>query len=105
MNVMADPTNAAAGTDGPTGGQSNNPDGYSSPHDRNLWVLATMLFKESFERETGGKYPFNPAQLWREQCEVCLPLPEVRDHPAHPLRALRSRADIDLRFRPGNGNS
>jgi hypothetical protein len=69
MNVMADPTNAAAGTDGPVGGQGNNPEGYSSAHDRNYWVMATILFKESFERETGGKFLFNPAQLWKETCE------------------------------------
>jgi hypothetical protein len=73
-----DPTNSAPG--------SNNPDSkfqaedFNSPYDRNLLLIATILFDESYRNElcdvyddsgcSGYAYGFlDPIQFWKEQCE------------------------------------
>jgi hypothetical protein len=66
---MADPSHAAAGVAGPEAGQGRNPEEFTSAYDRNYLLMATILFKESFEFETGGTFELDPLKLWREQCE------------------------------------
>lgn len=68
-DFMADPSHAAAGVSGPEAGQGNNPEEFTSAYDRNFLLMATILFKESFEFETGGTFELDPLRLWREQCE------------------------------------
>ena len=68
-DFMADPSNAAAGTQTPAEAQRSNPEEYTAAHDRNLLLIAAFLFKESYEKETGGTWDLDPTQLWREQCE------------------------------------
>jgi hypothetical protein len=73
-----DATNAAPG--------SNNPDSkfkaddFNSPYDRNLLLIATILFDESYRNELCDVYDdsgcagyawglLDPVQFWKEQCE------------------------------------
>ena len=70
LEFMADPANAAAGSNAPPGSQRSNPDDFDSRFDRNIMLIATILFAESYGIETrGGVYPIDPLQLWRETCE------------------------------------
>ena len=65
LEFMADPANAAAGSNAPAGSQQSNPDDFDSRFDRNIMLIATILFAESYGIETrGGVYPIDPLQLW-----------------------------------------
>jgi len=70
LEFMADPTNAAAGSNAPEGTQKSNSEDYSSRFDRNIMLHMAILFADSYGIETrGGVYGVDPLQLWRETCE------------------------------------
>lgn len=78
---VADPTNAAAGSNGHPDAQKGNPEDFNSPFDRNLLLIATILFAESYRNELCDLYnekgcdgyafgSLDPVQFWKEQCEL-----------------------------------
>lgn len=69
MEFMADPSNAAAGSNAPEAARGSNPPEFGGQHDRNLWMLATLIYKQSYEKETGGFWALSPHTLWKETCE------------------------------------
>ena len=67
---MSDPSFAAAGTEAPEESRKNNPPDFTGRYDRDILLMATILFAQSYDKETGGGvYHIDPLQLWRETCE------------------------------------
>ena len=69
MEFMSDPANAAAGSNAPEAARGNNPSEFGGQHDRNLWLLATLIYQQSYQKETGGTWNLSPSTLWKETCE------------------------------------
>lgn len=64
---MSDPTTAAAGNTAPAG-SFPRPSGYSSDWDRNYLVMASALYAESYQKETGQTYVPNVHKFWDLNC-------------------------------------
>lgn len=70
LDFMSDPSFAAAGSEAPEESRRNNPEDFVGRYDRDIMLMATILFAESYGKETGGGvYHVDPLQLWRETCE------------------------------------
>lgn len=72
---MSDPTTAAAGSAGPTGTGPTDDVEYTASWDRNMMIMATALYAESFLAETGVHV--------RDGYGVSAPLPPHSTHPAN----------------------
>ena len=67
VDYASDPTNAAAGSNGPESAFSN-PDDYRSPYDRNIMLMAAVLYAESLLAETGELLRVSVEEFWDSNC-------------------------------------
>lgn len=72
VDYMSDPTTAAAGSDGPIDTGPIDDVEYTAKWDRNLLLMATALYAESFLAETGVHVPdgYGAHDFWHENCMV-----------------------------------
>jgi len=70
FDYMSDPTTAAAGSDGPTGTSPTDDVEYTASWDRNLLLMATALYAESFLAETGVHVAsgYGVHDFWHDNC-------------------------------------
>jgi len=70
VDYMSDPTTAAAGSAGPEGTGPTDDTEYTASWDRNLLLMATALYAESFLAETGVHVPdgYGIHDFWHENC-------------------------------------
>ena len=70
VDYMSDPTVAAAGSSGPTGTSPTDDVEYTATWDRNLLLMATALYAESFLAETGVplRDGYGAHDFWYDNC-------------------------------------
>ena len=76
VEYMSDPTTAAAGSAGPEGTGPTDDTEYTASWDRNLLLMATALYAESFLAETGVHVPdgYGIHDFWQDNCVVTAPI-------------------------------
>lgn len=70
LEFMSDPTTAGAGSNNGRASAFGNPDDFTSVYDRNWLAMASVLFSESYHKETDQVYPLSVHDFWSTNCEA-----------------------------------